>query len=148
MLILGHLPIKLWSLLIFKYGSHFKLYNINLFKCHSFSYIPNPRKGRSQCKTHCLLSRFLPYITSSSIIINHQIIQTTHSHASQFHYCNVDFMLFHNVTCYTISLLSSIRVHTTKLLNITCTLITTSMRLWTLECTTYTKRRVTIVFNC
>ena len=67
----------------------------------------------------------------------HEIIQPTHSHASHCHYCNVDFALFHNVTCYTICLLSSIRVNTTQLLNITCTVVARSVMIQTLECTTY-----------
>ena len=41
---------------------------------------------------------------------------------------------FHNVTCYTISLLSCIHVSTTKFCNITHNLITTSGILWSLEC--------------
>jgi hypothetical protein len=62
--------------------------------------------------------------------------QTTHSHASHCHhccYCSVDFMLFHNITCYTNSLLSHIHVNTTNLLNSKCTLVATSMILERLE---------------
>jgi hypothetical protein len=33
------------------------------------------------------------------------------------------FVSFHNVTCYTNSLLSCIHVNTTQLLNVTCTLV-------------------------
>ena len=50
------------------------------------------------------------------------------------HYCNVDFVLFHNVTCYINSLSSRIHVNTTQVLNITCTLVATSVILWSLEC--------------
>ena len=39
-------------------------------------------------------------------------------------YCNVDFMLFHSVKCYTKSLLSQIRVNH---LRITCTSVATSV---------------------
>ena len=71
--------------------------------------------------------------------INHQRIESACSHASCCHPCNsyhprnVDFGLFHNITCYTNSLLSCIHVNTTKLLNITCTLVPTSMILRSLE---------------
>ena len=41
---------------------------------------------------------------------------------------------FHSVTCYANSLVSHIHVNTTKLRNITCTLVTTSVILWSLEC--------------
>ena len=47
----------------------------------------------------------LPYMMSFDIKVNHQSIQTTHSHASRCHhdnychYCNVDFVLFHNAPC-------------------------------------------------
>ena len=44
-----------------------------------------------------------------------------------FHYRNVDFVLFHNVARYTNSLLSCIHVNTTYLLNITCTLVATCL---------------------
>ena len=43
------------------------------------------------------------------------------SHSSRchhYHYCNVDCVLFHNVTCYTNSLLSRIHVTTAELLDI------------------------------
>ena len=46
-------------------------------------------------------------------------------------------MLFLNVTCYTSSHLSCIHVNTTKLLHITCTLVATSVILWSLECTLF-----------
>ena len=63
------------------------------------------------------------------IKVIHQRIQATRSQASHCHhyscchYRNVDFVLFHNVTCYINSLLSCIQVHTTCLLNITCTMV-------------------------
>ena len=69
-------------------------------------------------------------------IINHQGIQTTRLHASRYHHCNychyceADYVLFHNATCYINSLLSRMHVNTTKFLNITCTLVATSVRLW------------------
>ena len=87
----------------------------------------------SQFKSHSLLSCFPPLQDGFDIKRNHQIILTTLSHASHchhcnyYHYCNVDFVLFHNVTCYNTFFLSRIHVNTTKLLNITCTLVATSV---------------------
>jgi hypothetical protein len=74
--------------------------------------------------------------------IIHRRIQTTHSRASRCHHChhyNVDFVVFHNVTCYANSLLSCIHVTTTYLLNITCTLVATCVKLGRLKCTNYHK---------
>jgi hypothetical protein len=45
------------------------------------------------------------------------------------------FVLFHNVTCYTNSIVLCIDVNTTKLRNIMCTLVATRVILWSLECT-------------
>jgi hypothetical protein len=45
------------------------------------------------------------------------------------------FVLFHSVTCYTNSIVSCIHVNNIKLRNITCTSITTSVILRSLECT-------------
>ena len=42
----------------------------------------------------------------------------------------MNFVLFHNITCYIDSLLSRIYVNTTDLLNITCSLVATSVLLW------------------
>ena len=47
---------------------------------------------------------------------------------------HISFVLFHNVTCYTNSTVSCIHVNTTKLCNITCTLVATSVILRSLEC--------------
>ena len=44
------------------------------------------------------------------------------------------FVLFHSVTCYTNSLVSCIHVNTTKLRDITCALVATSVILWCLKC--------------
>ena len=43
------------------------------------------------------------------------------------------FVIFHNVTCYTNSIASRIHVNTTKLRNITCTLIATGVMLQSLH---------------
>ena len=48
---------------------------------------------------------------------------------------HISFVLFHSVTCYTNSLVSRIHVNTTKLLNITCTLVAIGVILRSLECT-------------
>ena len=59
--------------------------------------------------SHRLLYPF-QYITGFDIKIIHQRIQNTCLHASHchhssyYHYCNVNFVLFHNGTCYTKSL--------------------------------------------
>ena len=47
---------------------------------------------------------------------------------------HVSFVLFHNVTCDTNSIASRIHVHTTKLRNITYTLVATCVILRSLEC--------------
>ena len=54
------------------------------------------------------------------------------------------FVLFHNVTCYTNSLLSHIHVNTIKVRNITCTLVATCLILRSLECTIW----VSMIFGC
>jgi hypothetical protein len=67
----------------------------------------------------------------------HQIIEATCSHALHClhcHYWNVDFVLFHNVTCYTNPLLSCIHVNITNLLNIMCTFVATCVILGRLKC--------------
>ena len=43
------------------------------------------------------------------------------------------FVLFHSVTCYTKSIVSHIHVNTTKLRNVTFTLVATSVILWSLD---------------
>ena len=48
---------------------------------------------------------------------------------------HISFVLFHNITCYTKTIISCIHVHTTKLRNIKCTLVATDMILRSLECT-------------
>ena len=49
-------------------------------------------------------------------------------------YPHISFVLFHNVTYYTNSKASHIRVNTTKLRNMTCTLVATSVKLRSLKC--------------
>ena len=50
---------------------------------------------------------------------------------------HISFVLFHNVTCYTNSIVSRIHVNTTKYRNIMCTLVATDVILQSLECTTW-----------
>ena len=93
------------------------------------------RCPQSKSPSCCHIS--FSYIMGFDIKQIHHQIQTTHSHAScghYCHYCNVDFVLFHNMSCYTNSLLPCIHVNTTYLLNVTCTLVATCMILWRLEC--------------
>jgi hypothetical protein len=47
---------------------------------------------------------------------------------------HISFVIFHSVTCYTNSMVSRIHVNTTKLCNITCTLVATCLILRSLEC--------------
>ena len=47
---------------------------------------------------------------------------------------HISFVLFHNVTCYTHSIVSHTHVNTTKLRNIMCTLVATCLILQSLEC--------------
>ena len=49
------------------------------------------------------------------------------------HYRNVEFVLFHDVTCYTYSLLSRIHVNIAKFFM--CTLVATTVILHSVECT-------------
>jgi hypothetical protein len=61
-------------------------------------------------------------------------MHTTHLGASHCHYCNVDFVLFHKLTCYTNSLLLCIHVNIhAYLLDTTCTLVATCMILGSIE---------------
>ena len=48
---------------------------------------------------------------------------------------HISFVLFHNVTCYTNSIVSHIHVNAIELRNITCTLVAIGVILQSLECT-------------
>ena len=75
----------------------------------------------------------LPNITGFDFQINHMSHTSRCRHCKSCHYHTVDFIAFHNVTCYTNSLLTRIHVNTTKPLNITYTLVATSVILWSSE---------------
>jgi hypothetical protein len=62
-------------------------------------------------------------------------------------YPHISFVLFHNVTCYTNSIISCIHVNTTQLRNITCTLIATGVILRSFECTHDPRQNIDIVVN-
>jgi hypothetical protein len=99
-------------------------------QCHSVSHFLKPFvNGCARFGFPSLLSHLpaLSYTMSFDIKTIHQSIPTTCSHASHRRYCNVDFVSFHDVTCYTNALLSCIYVNITNLLNITCTSVATCM---------------------
>ena len=64
------------------------------------------------------------------IALEGQVEWTTPHHTVKM----LDFVSFHSVTCYTNSNLSCIHVNTTKHRNVMCTLVATSVILWSLEC--------------
>ena len=73
----------------------------------------------------------LPYTTKS---LHQNNPPKKSNHAWCCHYCNIDFVLFHNAISYNDSLLSCIHVNITCLLTSTCTLVATCMILGSLEC--------------
>ena len=89
---------------------------------------------------HSLLSCFFPYIIEFDIKTNHQKIQATHLHASHCHHCKNIVNIVMLTLCYfmishaTLCLLSRIYGNTTKLFDIACILVATSMIMWRLEC--------------
>ena len=93
-------------------------------------YLETLGKGCAQFKSPSLSSHFPLTYSNNNIKVIHQRVQSTCSHAPRHpycHYCNADFVLFHNVTCYINTLLSCIHVNIAHLLNITCTSVTTCM---------------------
>ena len=98
------------------------------FLCASFC-MSNVKTLQGLCQkytTNVLGLNLTPYChvslhTSRPLTLKYtKKIQTMHSHASICHhcnYCNVDFVLFHNVACYTHYHLLGILVNTTKLFN-------------------------------
>ena len=92
----------------------------------------NPRRRMCSINLPPFCHTSLPYITGFDIEITTKEFKP---HAATHHfchhssltllYCNIDFVLFHNVTYYTTSLLSRIQVNTTDLLNAVCTFVAT-----------------------
>lgn len=64
----------------------------------------------------------------------HHRIQTSHLHASHCYYCKVDFVSFHEVIRYNISLLSRFQFNATNLLNIMSTLVVIGVILGRFKC--------------
>jgi hypothetical protein len=54
-------------------------------------------------------------------------------------YSYISFVFYHNVKCYTNSIIPRIHVNTTKFCNITCTLVATCVILQSLECTMFSQ---------
>jgi hypothetical protein len=54
---------------------------------------------------------------------------------------HISFVLFHNVTCYTNSIVSCIHVNTTKPHNFMCILVATCVILRSLECTQHVNHK-------
>ena len=114
----------------------------------SFLLFINPMEWMFSVKSHSLLSHPPPIyhggLTLKSTTKEFQPhTRTHHVVIVHCHYCNAGFMLFHDVICYTNSLLSPTHVNTIKILNIMCTLVATSVMLWSLECIGVLKRKVT-----
>ena len=125
-----------------------KICHINLLNLIHSLICLNPREWMFSVKSHSLLSH-APLIYHGGLTLKSTTrefqphARTHHVVIVHCHYCNAGFMLFHDVICYTNSLLSPTHVNTIKILNIMCTLVATSMMLWSLECIGVLKRKVT-----
>ena len=117
-----------------EYNIHSKLCNIN-----PYNFIPslisrNPRERMFLVWISLFVVTFPPIchgLRIQEITTKEFKPHASHSHhCSYCHYYNVDFVLFHNITYYTNSPLSHIHLNTTQLLNITCTLVSTRVILW------------------
>lgn len=103
------------------------------FEINQYSNFTRPRNGLD---VQTIPAISLPYITGFHIKIIHQSIETTHQVVIiVIIIIAMLTVLFHNVICYTNSLLAHIHVNTRCLLNITCTLAAMGMILGRLECT-------------
>jgi hypothetical protein len=94
---------------------------ISLSYNHGFWHYHNPPKNSNYTFAHITLS-LLSWLQMLALCYS---MSTCH--------------MFH-VTCYTNSLLSCIHIYTTYLLNITCTLVATSLILIRLECIHHSRR--------
>ena len=109
------------------------------------NFVINANHERSQpTPSHCamcqyvechLLILFLIRLLNVGACICHiawegQVEWTTTNHTIKM----LHFLLFHSVTCYTNSIVSCIPVNTTKLRDVTCTLVATCVILRSLEC--------------
>jgi hypothetical protein len=96
-----------------------------------FSHIPKPLgMNVLSLKLHSCCHIFLSCIMGFDIKIFHQKEFKPHAHTHQVVIIVIIVIIamltsyyFHNVTCYTISLLSRIHVNNANLLSITCTLL-------------------------
>jgi hypothetical protein len=114
---------------------HFKVRNINLDVTPSLVYILKPYGAEFQFESQSLLPNSPPIYHGFRHWNKLSKIEMRWSHASCCHYCNVDYVLIHNVTCYIHSFSSRIHVNIIQVPNITCTVVATSAILWSLECT-------------
>ena len=99
------------------------------YYCHSrwnvtTSLIPQNSSRKQMCSVEIslLVARFPPPHISWNLTLKQLTKEPTRSHAPRCHDDDVDFVLLHNITCYTISLLSRIHVNTADLLNFMCIL--------------------------
>ena len=97
---------------------------------------------------HCAMCQYVEYHLLLLLLLLHPLVECWCMHLPQrmgrpsgvdhtTPFNMLHFMLFHSVTCYTNSLVSRIHINTTKLRNIMCTLVATSVILRSLECSKF-----------